>query len=132
MKSLNEGDLSGRSQVKSKIIGDPDDHDFAVAFEPSKQGCLGWTILGIVTSAGGTLLLNNNLPEGEKLTQHGFELLAIWGMLPVVYASGIISWLTHLDLEHYDCRTDHIHSVTKVLKAPIYAARSLKDWSGKK
>lgn len=132
MGQSHERDQSGRSPVESTIIGDPDDHDFAVFFEPSKPGCAVLTTLEAAVGVGGTLLLRNILPEGHKLTQHGFELLAIWGALPAVYALGIISWIAHTDLDHYDHRTHHGHPATTALKAPLYAARSLKDWGERK
>jgi len=132
MGPFYEGDSVGRQPVEPTYIGDPDDHDFATAFEPNNPGCTGWTVLELGVGIGGTLLLKNNLPEGDQLTRHGLELLAIWGTVPAVYALGIISWIAHLDFEHYDHTTDHVHPAAALLKTPLYAARTVKNWTAKK
>ncbi len=132
MRSSHEVDLSLRQSVEPTYIGDPDDHDFAALFEISEPVSRRWKALELGVGVGGTLLLQNNLPEGDQLTRHGLELLAIWGTVPAVYALGIIGWVAHLDEGHYDHRTYHTHRAAALLKAPLYAARRVKNWADRK
>lgn len=107
-------------------IGDPDDHDLAVIFEPSRLGCFGWVVAEAIVGVGGTLLFKNFLPEGDTLSKHVLELLAIWATPIAVYAMGIVGFVTHLDTDHYDHTTDHTHLEAAIPKAIVgFTKRSL-------
>lgn len=103
-------------------VGDPDDHDIAKLWNPSRLGCVTWALIELAAGVVGTILLNNNLPAGDQLSKHAVELLAAWVAVPTVYFTGITAWLFHFDLDHYERTTDHKHHLTSALKTPLVAA----------